>query len=227
VSALLHFGLNTIGADAKDANRDLIMSGGPWSDEEKERIGDPYLAFAILAGAAPESATKKSHSEIRNLYKRAILAMEYGMGYKSLALQLGILPLEAREIIAQHKRVYATYWAWLDRQYDLAVLWRSITTTFGWRLKIEAGFNGRSIEKFPMQANGAELRLACSLATESGVKIAAPVHDAILIAAPNNELHEKKSSNRSRGDARGIAHSPARYGTAHRCKDHQGYGTLL
>jgi hypothetical protein len=38
VSALLHFGLDTIGADAKHANRDLIMSGGPWSDEEKERI---------------------------------------------------------------------------------------------------------------------------------------------------------------------------------------------
>ena len=36
-----------------------------------------------------------------------------------------------------------------------------------------------------MQANGAEmLRLACCLATEQGIRVCAPVHDAILIEAP-------------------------------------------
>ena len=36
-----------------------------------------------------------------------------------------------------------------------------------------------------MQANGAEmLRLACCFATERGVRVCAPVHDAILIEAP-------------------------------------------
>jgi hypothetical protein len=34
----------------------------------------------------------------------------------------------------------------------------------------------------PMQANGAEmLRIACIAATEAGIKVVAPVHDAILI----------------------------------------------
>ena len=48
----------------------------------------------------------------------------------------------------------------------------------------------RALQNFPMQAHGAEmLRLACSLATERGVKIAAPVHDAILIAAPSGEIN--------------------------------------
>ncbi len=42
-----------------------------------------------------------------------------------------------------------------------------------------------------MQANGAEmLRLACCLATERGIKICAPVHDAILIEAPLNQLDQ-------------------------------------
>ncbi len=40
-----------------------------------------------------------------------------------------------------------------------------------------------------MQANGAEmLRLACCLATERGICVCAPVHDALLIEALVDEL---------------------------------------
>jgi DNA polymerase-1 len=40
-----------------------------------------------------------------------------------------------------------------------------------------------------MQANGAEmLRLACCLATERGIRVCAPVHDAVLIEAPADQL---------------------------------------
>jgi hypothetical protein len=40
-----------------------------------------------------------------------------------------------------------------------------------------------------MQANGGEmLRIACCLATERGVEVSAPVHDAILISAPLDRL---------------------------------------
>jgi hypothetical protein len=40
-----------------------------------------------------------------------------------------------------------------------------------------------------MQAHGAEmLRLACCLATERGVEVCAPVHDALLIVAPINGI---------------------------------------
>ena len=36
-----------------------------------------------------------------------------------------------------------------------------------------------------MQANGAEiLRLACCYMTEAGIRVCAPVHDAVLIEAP-------------------------------------------
>jgi DNA polymerase I len=42
-----------------------------------------------------------------------------------------------------------------------------------------------------MQANGAEmLRLACCLATEQGIEVCAPVHDAVLICAPLDRLDE-------------------------------------
>ncbi len=43
-----------------------------------------------------------------------------------------------------------------------------------------------------MQANGAEmLRLACCLTTERGIAVCAPIHDAILIEAPVNELEAR------------------------------------
>ena len=42
-----------------------------------------------------------------------------------------------------------------------------------------------------MQANGAEiLRLACILATESGIRVCAPMHDAVLITAPESEIED-------------------------------------
>ena len=43
-----------------------------------------------------------------------------------------------------------------------------------------------------MQANGAEmLRIACILMTEAGIRVCAPVHDAVLIEAPLEELDDR------------------------------------
>ena len=51
--------------------------------------------------------------------------------------------------------------------------------------------NVRGLRNFPMQANGSEmLRLACCLATEAEVAVCAPVHDALLIQAPADEIRE-------------------------------------
>src|SRR6516164_9866749 len=53
--------------------------------------------------------------------------------------------------------------------------------------RIHAGrdVNPRSFRNFPMQGNGAEmLRLACCLLTERGIRVCAPVHDALLVEGP-------------------------------------------
>ena len=43
-----------------------------------------------------------------------------------------------------------------------------------------------------MQANGAEmLRIACILMTEAGIRVCAPVHDAVLVEAPLEELEAR------------------------------------
>jgi hypothetical protein len=57
-----------------------------------------------------------------------------------------------------------------------------LETVFGWRVHVGADANPRSLRNFVMQANGGEmLRLACCLATERGIVVCAPVHDALLI----------------------------------------------
>ena len=49
-----------------------------------------------------------------------------------------------------------------------------------------------------MQANGAEMmRLAACLATERGVEVCAPVHDAFLICAPLDRLEQDVATMRA------------------------------
>jgi DNA polymerase-1 len=64
---------------------------------------------------------------------------------------------------------------------DEAVLGVRLWACFGWQIHIQDEINDRSLRNFPMQANDAEmLRIACILLTEAGVRVCAPVHDALL-----------------------------------------------
>jgi DNA polymerase I len=156
---------------------------------EAYRSGDPYLAFAKQAGAAPSHATKSTHKAVRDQFKSTVLAVQYGMGADSLAARIGQPPIRARVLLRLHHETYRVFWRWSDAAVDYAMLKSSLHTVFGWRVHTSAGANERSLRNFPMQANGAEmLRLACCLGTEQGIEICAPVHDAVLICAPLDRL---------------------------------------
>lgn len=153
--------------------------------QEAYASGDPYLAFAIQAGAAPRNATKASHGAVREQYKACVLAVQYGMGEESLALRIQQPKVYAAELLKMHRRTYPDFWRWSDAALDFALTRRRLWTVFGWNIHVEGKVNTRSLRNFPMQANGAEmLRLAICLATEKGVRVVAPVHDAVLIEAP-------------------------------------------
>jgi DNA polymerase I len=151
--------------------------------------GDPYLAFAKQAGAVPPDATKETHGPQRELFKQCVLAIAYGMGETGLALRIGQAPIVARNLLRAHRETYRTFWRWSDAAVDCAMLHGSLSTVFGWHIHVDENANPRSLRNFPMQANGSEvLRIACCLATESGVEVCAPVHDALLICAPLDRL---------------------------------------
>jgi DNA polymerase I len=155
------------------------------------RTGDIYLAFAKQAGLAPSDATKASHAEVRDRCKAVVLGTLYGMGPETLARRIGRPLIEARDLLRLHQTTYRRFWDWSDNVVASAILAGSISTVFGWRLRVVADFNPRSVGNFSMQANGAEmLRLACCLATEAGINVCAPVHDAVLIEAPVERIDQ-------------------------------------
>jgi DNA polymerase I-like protein with 3'-5' exonuclease and polymerase domains len=151
--------------------------------------GDPYLAFAKQAGAVPADGTKATHGPAREQFKQCVLAVQYGMGADALAQRIGQPVAFARQLLDLHRQTYRTFWRWSDGVVDHAMLHGYLFTAFGWTLLTASNSNARSLRNFPMQANGAEmLRLACCYATERGIRVCAPVHDAILIEAPLGQL---------------------------------------
>ena len=154
--------------------------------------GDPYLEFAKLAGAVPANATKKSHPEQRALYKATVLAVQYGMGAESLAERIQQPVIVAKDLLRKHRGAFRTFWQWSDGNVDYALLHKILWTVLGWQIQVEGQPNPRSLANFPMQANGSEmLRIACILMTEAGIRVCAPVHDAVLIEAPLGELEAR------------------------------------
>jgi hypothetical protein len=151
--------------------------------------GDCYLAFAIQAGAVPHDATKSTHGAARELFKQCMLAVQYGMEWQSLALRIAQPGIVARDLLRAHRETFRRFWEWSDAALDQAMLVGVIHTVFGWPVRVSQRSNPRSLRNFVVQANGAELlRIACCLATERGVQVTAPVHDAVLITAPLNQI---------------------------------------
>ncbi len=153
--------------------------------------GDPYLAFAKQAGAVPQAATKATHKAEREQFKQCVLAVQYGMGEESLAAKINQPVARARQLLSLHKQTYKTFWRWSDSAVDEALLNGRLWSVFDWQILVGQNINARSLRNFPMQANGAEmLRIACILLVEAGIRVCAPVHDALLIEAPLDQLDQ-------------------------------------
>jgi DNA polymerase I len=153
------------------------------------REGDPFLAFAKAAQLVPADATKTTHKLMRERCKAVVLGTNYGMGPEAMALQAGITPAESKELLRLHKETYRPFWRWIGDTVSAAMLTNRMETVFGWCRRVGRDANPRSLMNFPMQANGAEmLRIAAIAATEAGIQVCAPVHDAFLIAAPLERL---------------------------------------
>lgn len=161
--------------------------------QEAYLSGDPYLAFAIQAGAAPSTATKKSHSEVRDQFKSTVLAVQYGMSAESLAVRIGQSPARGHQLMRLHRETYPTYWRWSEGAVNHALARGCLHTVFGWRVQLPDVQlpNDRSLMNFPMQANGAEmLRIACIRLTNAGLRVCAPIHDALLVEGPTEQIKD-------------------------------------
>ncbi len=162
------------------------------------RSGDPYLAFAKKIGVVPIDATKATHKAVRDQFKAVVLGVNYGMGEQTLADAIERPIADARNLLRRHRETYRTFWRWVEAAVDVAMTQGEIRSVFGWPLQVGSNVNPRTLLNFPMQANGAEmLRLACCLATERGIQVCAPIHDAVLICAPLERLEVDVAAMRS------------------------------
>ena len=123
---------------------------------------------------------------VRDKYKVMMLATQYGMAAETLAARLGVSTFEAHEMLRQHRSMFAQYWKWSDDWVQHALQTGIMRTAMGWTCRIGViEFNERSIRNWPVQATGADiLRVACIMAARHGIRLLAPVHDAVLIEAP-------------------------------------------
>ena len=152
--------------------------------------GDPYITFAIQAGLAPPEATKETHKDIRNRCKSVVLGTNYGMSAYGVAQAAKIHVLEAKSLLQKHRETYKKFWSWADNNKNIGLLGLRLETCFGWPIQVESGHvKANTFLNWPMQAHGAEMmRIACVLAVERGLKLCAPIHDALLIEAPNDQI---------------------------------------
>ncbi|MEX1230835.1 MAG: DNA polymerase [Planctomycetaceae bacterium] len=178
--AYIDWSAQEIGIAAK-LSRDTAMQDAYLS-------GDPYLWLGKVGGVIPQNATKKTHGELRDVFKVVYLAANYGMAEHSLAQLIGQSEAHARELLRLHHERFPIFWAWSDGAVNHAMLKGWLHTVFGWRLHVGPDVKPTSLRNFPVQANGAEmLRLACCLATERGIAVCCPVHDALLVEGAEDE----------------------------------------
>ena len=63
--------------------------------------GDVYLGVAQQLGFLPDSLNEQERKAVRTLFKTVVLGIQYGLGFRSLAVRTGISLFEAGEILAR------------------------------------------------------------------------------------------------------------------------------
>jgi DNA polymerase I-like protein with 3'-5' exonuclease and polymerase domains len=178
------WGLGYVDWQQQEFGVGAVLSGDP-NMLQAYLSGDPYLEFGKQARAIPAWGTKKSHETVRDLFKTCMLGVNYSMTVYGLAKRIKRPLAYAQDLLTLHHLLFPRYWRWVEMLQDQAFLTGRLQATFGWQVRLGPDASWRSVRNFGCQANAAELmRLALSLAVERGVRVVAPVHDALMIEAP-------------------------------------------
>lgn len=157
--------------------------------------GDVYLGIAEQLGFLRDGMAEAEIKAVRKLFKTVVLVIQYGLGARSLAVRTGISLYEAGEILARLKARFRVFEEYASRVADRAGLFLEIGTPLGWVMQCPPDINPRTVRNFPIQGTGSEvLHAACVIAERRGLRIVAPVHDAIMIEAPIGQVNEASAA---------------------------------
>jgi hypothetical protein len=172
-------------------------SGDPRMIEAVES-GDPYLWYAKRAGLAPPDASKITHADLRNkILKPFQLSVHYGASAHGISQRIQGVSWEFAEyvLLDGHKYLFHVYWRWAQDAFYNAVSDRMVYTVLGWPMHVTAKTKARSLLNHRIQAAGADiLRLAIVGLVAQGIRVCAPVHDAVLTECRVEDVEEHKAT---------------------------------
>jgi DNA polymerase I-like protein with 3'-5' exonuclease and polymerase domains len=154
--------------------------------------GDPYPDFGKIIGLIPPDATRETPGVkvIRDRLKVLCLGTQYGMQRSTLAIRLGVSDIEAHEMLQLHRGLFSQYWHWSEDWLHHSLTSGMMRTVYGWQCATGiTEFSERSIRNWPIQSTCADIfRLAYVWGTHHGLTLIAPVHDAVLLEAPEDRI---------------------------------------
>lgn len=166
IGALAHFGIPSMSASEKDANRDLILRGGPWTEAEQFRMlaycGDDVTALGkLLPAMLPRmmARTRSMHHDIghalmRGRYSAAVAGMEW-LGVPVDAELLGLMRSQWSDIKSRLiSRIDAPYGCYQDGSFRSARFEKFLTANdIPWP-RLESGALALDDDTFRSMAKG-------------------------------------------------------------------------
>ena len=166
--------------------------------------GDFYLGLAKRMKAVHRNAQRGDSPEVdcaRDLYKQLGLAIQYGMGAKSLSQRLGQSERQAKRMLRALKQAYPQFWRWRERVGNVVAMNKPLHAALGWQLlppywsksSLEQGKSPTlSALNFPVQATGSEiLRATVIRLAAEGFDVCATLHDSVLVELDLEDWEER------------------------------------
>ena len=154
-------------------------------------IGDVYLNIANQLGFIRPSMSEIEIANVRAQFKIVVLAILYGLGPATLAMQTGMSFFEACETLARLRARFRTFEQYASNVVDHAGLDLEISTPFDWTMKCPPGIKINTVRNFPIQSTASEvLHVACALAERRHIMVIAPIHDALIAEGPVEQAED-------------------------------------
>ena len=167
-----------------------VSSNNPMFD--LYRSGEPYLDFGKTVGQLARDATRgmPGVEAKRDQPKVMCLGAQYNMQALTLSTPLGVTYLEAHEMLQLHRGLFSQYWHWSEDWLHHSLSSGMMRTVYGWQCATGiTEFSENTIRNWPIQSTCPDIfRLAYVWGTRHGLTLIAPVHDAVLLEAPEDRI---------------------------------------
>src|SRR5262249_52271728 len=136
----------------------------------------------------------KGYPNERKTAKQINFSIIYGSGPAGLAAKIpikGFTAASAAILMREHRATYPLLHDWIEDRIRAGYGYGEVRTRLGWRMKVTDGVRPNTLRNWIIQATAGEItREAVCRMVEAGISVCCPVHDAALIIAPEEQIHQ-------------------------------------